>query len=51
MKAVALRTAPPRSSVGAKPAEKPPLAKVPPPEAPPAEAPPGALQRLIDRFR
>ena len=36
MNAVALRTAPPRSSVGEKPAEKPPLAKVPPPKPRPA---------------
>jgi PTH1 family peptidyl-tRNA hydrolase len=45
LNAVALRTAPPRSSTTAKPA----------PEAPPAPAPEGddrsPLQRLIDRFR
>ncbi|MDJ0824478.1 MAG: aminoacyl-tRNA hydrolase [Rhodobacter sp.] len=48
MNAVALRTAPPRSST-AKPAPKP--APAAPPDPAPAPEPRGPLQRLIDKFR
>ncbi|PWE31355.1 aminoacyl-tRNA hydrolase [Maritimibacter sp. 55A14] len=49
MNAVALRTAPPRSSTTPKPERGPEPA--PKPEAEPREPPRSALQKLVDRFR
>ena len=51
MNAVALRTAPPRSSTSPKPETKAATAKTATPDTPPAEDDRSPMQKLVDRFR